>query len=127
MTRQQRALARMPLTDSVARLARRLVWTGRLRPSAASETYLVRVEYEVGRTPKVTVLEPDLRDDDIEALPHVYAGDVLCLHYPGQWRDDDLITETILPWTSEWLLHFEFFKIDGIWHGGGHEPAVAPR
>src|SRR5690348_11388829 len=112
MARQQVALARMPLTESVVRPAGRLIWTGRMQPSPVSETYKLRLVYRVGRTPTISVLEPDLRGE-VDALPHVYAGNVLCLHYPGQWRDEQLITETILPWASEWLLHFEFFKLDG--------------
>lgn len=127
LERQRVALARLALTTSVTTVASRLIWTGDIRPGPLSATYTVRMVYVVGRTPRVFVLRPTLRADDIENLPHVYTRDQLCLHYPKQWSDDDLLTETILPWTSEWLLHFEFFKIDGAWHGGGHEPAVVPE
>jgi len=123
--RQRVALVRLPLTTSVTTVGRRLIWTGDLQPGPLNDTYTVRMTYKVGRTPRVTVLRPLLRVQDVEELPHVYAGDELCLHYPKQWSDRDMITETILPWVSEWLLHFEFYKIDGKWHGGGHEPAVA--
>ena len=63
----------------------------------------------------------------LEDLPHVFDGDELCLCYPRQFNPRILIAKTIIPWASEWLLHFEFFLITGAWHGGGHEPAVAPR
>ena len=29
------------------------------------------------------------------------------------------IADTIIPWTSEWLLHYEIWVATGIWHGGG--------
>lgn len=33
-----------------------------------------------------------------------------------------LIADTIVPWASEWLLHYEYWLSTGTWHGGGHEP-----
>jgi len=51
----------------------------------------------------------------------------LCLCYPMEWDAGQLIARTIIPWASEWLLHFEIFVASGRWHGGGHEPAVPRR
>jgi hypothetical protein len=83
----------------------------------------VKVEYQNGwGRPKITVLEPSLRQPDEPPLPHVFKGDRLCVHFPGEWRANQLIATTILPWTSEWLLHYEIWKATGEWHGGGHEP-----
>jgi hypothetical protein len=88
----------------------------------------VKVEFQNGWTrPKIAVLEPRLRDPDGPPLPHVFEGDRLCLHFPKEWRADQMIATTIMPWTSEWLLHYEIWKATGEWHGGGHEPRVKPE
>jgi len=92
-----------------------------IQPSPASQTYMVRLRYRHGRAPRVTVIDPPLaRHPDARALPHVYPGDELCLYYPGQWRHDRLLAATVLPWTAEWLLHYELWLITGTWTGGGH-------
>lgn len=94
--------------------------TVRLKPSPASQTYTVRLTYRHGRHPRVTITDPplDLHPDAV-ALPHVYFGDELCLYYPGQWNHHMLLAATILPWTAEWLLHYELWLIIGYWTGGG--------
>ena len=30
-----------------------------------------------------------------------------------------LIADTIVPWTCEWLVHYEIWFATGEWHGGG--------
>jgi hypothetical protein len=100
-----------------------VTWVGPLQPTPISRVYKVKVEYQAGWTrPKVTVLEPPLREPDGPALPHVFPGEKLCLHFPGEWRPNQLIASTIMPWISEWLLHYEIWKATGEWRGGGHEP-----
>ena len=36
-----------------------------------------------------------------------------------EWDKTKFIAETIIPWTSEWLLHYEIWVATGTWHGGG--------
>jgi hypothetical protein len=92
-----------------------------IQPSPASQTYTVRLRYRHGHHPRVTVIDPQLtRHSDAQSLPHVYPGDELCLYYPGEWRHDMLLATTILPWTAEWLMHYELWLITGRWTGGGH-------
>lgn len=69
----------------------------------------------------MTVVDPplDLHEGEPK-LPHVYPGDELCLYYPSQWRSDLLLAVTVLPWTAEWLLHYEIWLATGKWTGGGH-------
>lgn len=33
-----------------------------------------------------------------------------------------LLAKTILPWTAEWLLHYEVWLVTGEWVGGGVHP-----
>ncbi|GIJ22850.1 hypothetical protein [Micromonospora lutea] len=103
-----------------------LTCTVRLQPSPASRTYTVHLTYRHGLRPKVTVIDPPVLElhPDAEALPHVYAGDELCLYYPGEWKHHMLLVTTILPWTTEWLLYYELWLIIGYWAGGGDTHAT---
>lgn len=125
LIQQLAALERLPVTTDVTIKRGRLTWTGELQPSPLSDTYTVRISYATrARAPAVTVLRPELGGPAVGSLPHVYTEEHLCLYYPWQWTDDKLIARTIVPWTSEWLFHYEIWKATGTWHGGGHEPAV---
>ncbi len=125
LAQQLGALAGLSVTRQARIRRSRLTWHASLQPTPLSRTYVVRLDYaQGGPAPRVRVLSPDLRDGGIERLPHVYSGDELCLCYPWQWNDGALIVRTVVPWASEWLLHYELWKIDRRWRGGGHEPAV---
>lgn len=97
-----------------------LRWIGRLQPTPVSPAYCVSLNYQLGQPPKVLVLEPSLDPGLRDALPHVYDGDRLCLYTPGEWKAYMLLALTILPWTAEWLLHYELWRATGRWEGGGH-------
>lgn len=100
----------------------RLTWEGDLTPTALSRTYKVRIHYQLSCKPEITVLSPALEVPPGTHLPHTYSGDELCLYFPGQWDGSQLFVDTVVPWSSEWLLHYEIWKITGRWTGGGHEP-----
>lgn len=39
-----------------------------------------------------------------------------------------LLSTTVVPWTAEWLIHYEVWLATGQWTGGGHAPtAPHPR
>jgi hypothetical protein len=88
-----------------------------LCPTPMSQTYSVKIIYSITKTPNVYVKEL-LKQT---GLPHVYSGNRLCLYYPGsgEWSHRSVLADTILPWASEWLLHYELWSITGKWHGGG--------
>jgi hypothetical protein len=81
--------------------------------------------------PKVRLLSPTLtpRYDatDGAPLPHVYFYrdnlllSVLCLFDPdmGEWSHDELIAETTIPWTADWLACYETWLATGCWNCGG--------
>ena len=97
-----------------------------LQPTVASRTHTVRLTHHHGEHPQVDVIEPKLGlRPDADQLPHVYYGDHLCLYYCGEWNDSLRLARTVLPWASEWLLHYELWLATGAWHGGGtaHGPA----
>ncbi len=95
--------------------------TLRLQPSPASQRYTVHLAYRHGRRPRITVIDPPLiLHPGAASLPHVYAGDELCLYFPGQWKHDRLLAHTVVPWISEWLMYYEVWLVTGRWAGGGH-------
>jgi hypothetical protein len=103
------------------------IWTGLLKPSSLSDEYKVRIAYELGASPQVSVLSPSLKArSNGERIPHTYPGPRPCLYFPGsgEWRPDRMIADTIVPWTSLWLYYYEVWHATGEWLGGGEHPDV---
>lgn len=127
----QGAALHQAFPDSSIQISRsELVWRSALTPSPLSRTYTVELRFKV-KTSKsldrlsVVVLDPPLRDRQGERPPHLYPGDRLCLYLPRaqEWNPSKLLLDTIVPWTSEWLLHYEVWQATGEWCGGGMHPA----
>jgi len=101
----------------------KLIWNGKLQPTGISNTYRVRLEYSSRSWPEVYVVSPKLQRVNGEKPPHIYSFEEqhLCLYYheDNDWNRDMKIAETIIPWTTEWLLFYELWLSTGIWHGGG--------
>jgi hypothetical protein len=118
---QQANLIRQAVPGARNRFDRgRLICTAALQPTEQSCTYIVEVSYKPGTRPAVRVRDPALELwPGTGALPHVYPGDELCLNYPGEWDSSMSVGHTILPWASEWLLHYEIWLVTGEWTGGG--------
>lgn len=93
-----------------------LICEGIIRPDEHSPRYKIKIRYRFGSVPKVYVLEPDIQ---MNAKTHVYDDESLCLFFPKDhpWTDEKLISETIIPWTAEWLLYYELYLITGKWDG----------
>lgn len=116
-----------------------VVWVGSL--TAVQCTYNVIIEYGLPREvkpmetwrifPRVRVLSPRLEPNftapEEAPLPHVYfdrediSFSELCLFDPenGEWSHEDLIADTTVFWTAEWLLFYEGWRATGRWYGGG--------
>lgn len=104
----------------------RLVWRHTITPSALSASYDVELIYVRDEHPNVYVVSPKLELYPGEVkLPHVYDTEKqwLCLYYrrSREWKSNMFLTDTVIPWTCEWLLHYEFWLTTGVWHGGGIE------
>jgi hypothetical protein len=106
------------------RLARNSArWTGTLQPTPISETYSTLIDYALRRRPKVWVIRPNLFDTTGNArIPHMFKDGSVCLHLHADWTPGMFVADTIVPWLSLWLFHYETWRATGIWHGGGHEP-----
>ena len=97
-------------------------WEGNVKPLPLSQSYLVRIRYEMFRRPQVWVISPKLQlRDGAFSLPHTYLGDYLCLDYPdyNEWTSAKYIADTIVPWISLWLMFYEAWLATGEWLGGG--------
>jgi hypothetical protein len=58
----------------------------------------------------------------------MYDDERLCLFLPcsGEWDSTKYLAETVLPWTCEWLFHYEvWLATGGMWCGGGSHPSKA--
>jgi hypothetical protein len=95
-----------------------LTGVGFLSVNGGQTKYKIFVEYSyknVQRYDRIWVVEPYIT---FNPKTHMYANDTLCLYHP-----DDLpfgkITPlaVILPWVSEWLVKYEFWKKYKVWIG----------
>jgi len=116
------ALNALPLTTSATIKCGRIRWDGCFQPTPLSRSYVLHFSYAPPKKPEITVLSPRLEVAGGAKLPHIYRGERLCLCYPDQWDHSQLIARTLVPWASEWLLHYELWSATGEWYGGGHEP-----
>jgi hypothetical protein len=103
----------------------KIQWEGILKPTPLSGNYKIQIIYQSGKGIDVFVKEPfplQLAENK-KSLPHVYSTkeQKLCLYYPkgNEWNKGQLYTETIIPWISEWLFHYEIWLATEIWFGGG--------
>jgi hypothetical protein len=102
-----------------------LVCTAFLQPNVICRRYTAQLVYRHRRRPRVTIIDPPLElASGAKALPHVYGNGDLCLYLPGEWQESMLLADTILAWTSEWLLHYESWLVLGHWTGSGHDYPV---
>jgi hypothetical protein len=101
-----------------------LRWIATLQPNPLCAAYRIRLEYSLERTPKVFVEDPALQPREGQQIPHQYRNKSLCLYLPkaNEWNSQMYLVDTIVPWTSEWLYHYELWHATGDWHGGGVHP-----
>jgi hypothetical protein len=101
----------------------KLTFEADLKPSPTSDIYRVRLTYALGRRPKPVIVSPELRPTDGCQVPHTYDGQELCLHVKGEWKPEELLADTIVPWISEWIVNYETWVFTGDWLGGGTHAA----
>jgi hypothetical protein len=121
---QQCCLKSLYPSGSGAFAQTRLFWKQTVRPSPFSRAYEIQIEYQPGEYPTTRVLQPNLRSlAGARKIPHIYElpGDPLCLFYAKarEWNSSMSLAATIVPWTCEWLFHFEAWLYTNKWEGGG--------
>lgn len=102
-----------------------LIANGKIKPTSRSETYAVEIEYFIIKKKpliQIKILDPILKKNvNGEEIPHMYSQESLCLFMPkyNEFKKTDLISDTIIPWTSLWLYYYEVWHMTGKWMGGG--------
>lgn len=99
--------------------------TGSLQPTSRSVTYDFVLKYSLTDSPKIKIVSPELkRNEKGEEAEHLYPNGYLCLYQPKyrEFKRTDLLTDTIIPWASLWLYHYEVWHLTGEWLGGGEHP-----
>ena len=99
--------------------------TGVLQPTSRSATYNFVLKYNLTDAPKIKIVSPELKKNEKgEDAEHLYPNGYLCLYQPKyrEFARTDLLTETIIPWASLWLYHYEVWHLTGEWLGGGEHP-----
>ena len=105
-----------------------LSWTHTITPSPLGDLYKIKLVYQLNKSPKIYVLNPKPLPlaNGKKILPHCYDQEQqqLCLYYPNnaEWNKTMLLSHTIIPWTYEWLFHYEIWLGTGEWTGGGKHP-----
>lgn len=105
-----------------------LTWRADLTPTALSRTYSVKLQLGKDRVPRVWLLSPKLETRSGKRAPHLYPDDRLCVYLPSarEWTTAMPLVDTIVPWVSEWLAHYEVWLATEVWTGGGVHPVVKP-
>jgi hypothetical protein len=107
-----------------------LVWKGPLRPKARFYTIFICWHPVTMSLPYVIIDDPPLRPRPGAAfaeIPHLIfykekpAESGLCLFDPEgrEWTAADLIAETTVLWTAEWLIYYELWHLTGEWLAPG--------
>ena len=104
----------------------KLIWEGIVKPTEISRQYKIKICYKLEGKPSIYLLHPKFTEHSDQRPPHIYDYEEqkLCLYYPQyrEWTKQMLISDTIIPWAIEWLLHYEVWLCTGEWQGGGIHP-----
>lgn len=94
-----------------------IIWEGEVQPFWYTGKYTLCLNYEWLWPPRIWVVDPDF--SVLKGLPHVYAGNRLCLYHPRDWswKSSCNITGTIIRWAQMWLVYYEDFLRTGSWRG----------
>lgn len=112
---------------------KKLVWGGKIRPTAISQEYHVILTWELGWSPRVWVVGDNLQKLEEADFPHKFHIDKekkmvrLCLYRYQEFNSSKYLSRTIIPWTIEWLYFYEIWLATGEWCGGGEHPPEGER
>lgn len=84
--------------------------------AVASSEYRIEVCYKPWNAPGVRILEPDIPP---QAKLHFYKEGTLCLYdwREQPWEKSWRLADTVIPWTSEWILFYELYLLTREWRG----------
>lgn len=109
-----------------------LFWKGNIKPTPLSKEYEVVIIYQINALPRIQVFVTgeNLKELDNPDFPHKYKiikdkhTVKICLDRYQVFNKYKYISNTIIPWTIEWLYYYEIWLATGKWLGGGEHPAM---
>lgn len=115
MLEKNRLKQHFPFLECTLR-CNQLTCRGSITPSEGCDPYKIKLEYRMGKTPKVYITDPLIAP---HSKYHMYKEGDLCLFDPRvtPWSSNMMLHETIIPWTAEWLVLYELWKYTGAWMG----------
>lgn len=115
--------AHFPSFEAKVISPRKLVCSGKLKPTARSPEYSFELSYLLNHRPKIQIIDPKLiRNFNNEPIPHTFSGNLPCLYYKWDFNGTMIIAKTIIPWLNTWLYFYEDWHVTGKWNGGGIHP-----
>lgn len=97
---------------------KKLVASGVVRPKGCKDQYKILVHFSPflkNRPDRIWVMQPDI---PYNRKIHMYGDRSLCLYYPGDIPPTRVLhLVDMIPWTSEWLIKYEFWKKYSVWLG----------
>lgn len=105
-----------------------LLWMGNIQPTPISRIYTVVLKFRMWETPQIWIMGDALKNLDSPDFPHKYDIDIdkkivrVCLYRYREFNTYKLLSNTIIPWTIEWLYFYEIWLATGEWCGGGEHP-----
>jgi len=87
---------------------------GTLKPSNSISEYVIKIQYDEWRRPKVYIIAPPI----LNSAPHRYPDGSLCFYHPDNfdWHEYLFIADYIVPWTATWIYFYEIWKHTGVWY-----------
>lgn len=125
----QKISLKMAYKDSFCEIeGNSLLWIGEIQPTPISRTYTVIVKFCMWETPQIWIMGDSLKNLDSPDFPHKYDIDTekkmvrVCLYRYREFNTYKFLSQTIIPWTIEWLYFYEIWLATGEWCGGGEHP-----
>ncbi|GAB4038006.1 nucleotidyltransferase domain-containing protein [Spirosoma gilvum] len=93
-----------------------LTCKGKIRPTDDCDEYRITIQYVSGKPPRVYINSHRIKSS---RSIHMYSDGSLCLHYPPdiKWKHRTSVANFTIPWTAEWIVCYELWKITGKWEG----------
>lgn len=103
-----------------------LMCRGSIIPSEGCDTYDFTISYVMGGIPSVYITNPRIPP---RAEYHIYKEGCLCLYDWREmpWRAKMNVHETIIPWTAEWAVFYELWRLTGQWLGAASSHGVEDK
>ena len=91
-----------------------LICEGVISDELLFKDYEVYINFDLPKLPKVFITNPKI---EFDPNIHMYRDHSLCLYYYKDlsYSVNNLMYDTIVPWTSEWLIFYELYKLKDKW------------